>query len=360
MWKSSLPLMMLAIAAVVPAAVDAATPTSTIQPTPSDTVHRRGLSPDGKILASVSLDNGVRFWDAQSGKGLALLKGHTEPVDTVAFSKDCKTAASGGNDFVIKIWDVATRKLLRTIPAHKDANGYSLVVRSLAFSPDGKTLASGTGSWTHDTSNADSVRLWDVASGKELHAISPDGHQTIASLAFSPDGKILACGGDDDITFWNADSGAMVRTLSSPDRDFPTSSVAFSPDGKMLASGGGDENFGRVQLWDVATGKQLRDLKGHERVVNDVAFSPDGKTLATGGLDELVKLWNVSTGKEERTLNGHTTQVLSVSFSPDGKILFSGGYDCIVRRWDVATGKSLGGIGIRQVSSSRHKRARHK
>jgi len=196
-----------------------------------------------------------------------------------------------------------SEKLLQGMPIKLTSNvGY---IYSIAFSPDSLTLASG--------GDDSIIRIWDVKTGKEVHQLT--GHAgRIASVAFSPDGLILASGGDDNtIRIWDVKTGKEVRQLTGhTDRIW---SVAFSPDGLILASGGNNKT---VHIWDVKTGKEIHQLTGHANRIWSVAFSPDGLILASGGDDKTVRIWDVKTGKEIHQWTGHTDRIASVAFSPDG------------------------------------------
>ena len=272
-------------------------------------------SPDGTRLAVVS-NIGIWLYDTATGQEVALLTGYTDWVRSVSFSPDGNTLASGSLDNTVRLWEVNTGMHIRTLTGHTDW------VRSVSFSPDGNTLASG--------SDDNTVRLWEVNTG--AHTRTFTGHTDwVYSVAFSPDGSTLASGSDDNtVRLWEVNTGMHIRTLTG--HTFVVSTVSFSPDGNTLASGSLDDT---VRLWDVNTGMHIRTLTGHMDWVRSVSFSPDGSTLASGSDDATVRLWDVNTGMHIRTLTGHTDWVRSVSFSPDGRTLASGSRDGTVLLWEL-------------------------
>ena len=229
-------------------------------------------SPDGTRLA-VASSIGIWIYDAQTGEALDLLTGHT--------------------------WDVT----------------------SVAFSPDGQTLASGS----YDAT----IRLWDANTGRNIHTLT--GHTDwVRSVAFAPDGQTLASGSDDTIRLWDAHTGRNIRTLTGHTAN--VSSVAFSPDANTIASGSSDDT---IRLWDANTGRHLRTLTGHTNWVESIAFSPDANTIASGSWDQTLRLWDANTGRHLRTLTGHTSWVRSVAFSPHANTIASGSSDGTVLLWEL-------------------------
>ncbi|MCA2957525.1 hypothetical protein, partial [Microcystis sp. M010S1] len=250
------------------------------------------------------------------------LEGHDNSVLSVNFSPDGKTLVSGSDDKTIKLWNVETGKEIRTLYGHDNS------VTSVNFSPDGKTLVSG--------SDDNTIKLWNVETGQEIRTLY--GHDSyVSSVNFSPDGKTLVSGSyDKTIKLWDVETGQEIRTLYGHDNF--VYSVNFSPDGKTLVSGSNDKT---IKLWNVETGQEIRTFKGHDSYVYSVNFSPDGKTLVSGSNDKTIKLWNVETGQEIRTLYGHDSYVWSVNFSPDGKTLVSGSNDKTIKLWNVETGQEI-------------------
>jgi WD40 repeat protein/beta-lactamase regulating signal transducer with metallopeptidase domain len=241
---------------------------------------------------------------------------------SVAISPDGKRLATGSGYWdrpgEVRVWDFATRKPLWSFAE-------TLGVASVAISPDGKRLASAN--WAREG------RLRDLASGKEIARLALD---SVARVAFSPDGRVLASVSGDksgELKLWDAATGKALVAVKEAKG---LRCVAFSPDGKTLATGSFDNN---VQLREAPTGKILRLLKGHQGGVNSLSFAPDGRSLLTGSLDKTAKLWELATGKDLMTLRGHQDWVLSVAFAPDGKSLATASKDLTTRVWDTASGK---------------------
>jgi WD40 repeat protein len=271
------------------------------------------FSPDGKRLATAADDNTVKVWDAKTGKDLLTLKEHAQPVWSLAFSRDGNSmaTATAWPDCGVKVWDAQTGKELLSI---KDG-GYRV-----AFSPDGKRLACASADFN-------AIRVWDAKSGQELFALK--GYtRGVHSLAFSTDGKHLGAAGWDVVRMWDVRSPnpLVLKGCGS----------TLSPDFKRLAVSGGMELDMKVR--DVLSGQELVTLKGHNFIVNHAVFSPDGQRLVTSAraASEEVKVWDAKTGKALFSLEGAGWPV---AFSLDGKTLVStaGG----VRVWDAQTGKEL-------------------
>ena len=253
---------------------------------------------------------------------LVLQSGHAMRVDGIAFSPDGSLLASASADNTVKLWDVATNREVRTLAGH------AVGAKAVAFSPNGQLLASG--------SLDGEVKIWDVATGRELRNLTGNG--SVSAVAFSSDGRWLAVGNmGNSIKLWDASTGSEAHTLSG--HTGPITTLAFSPDNRWLASGSADKT---IKLWDATTGREARTLTGHTDRINSVVFSPDGQWLASGSFDTKIKLWKVSNGREQRTMVGGPHKILTVAFSPDGRSLISGSVNKTIKLWDVATGRETG------------------
>jgi WD40 repeat protein/tRNA A-37 threonylcarbamoyl transferase component Bud32 len=301
------------------------------------------VSTDGRRVASAggrtdqpSLPGEVRVWDAATGQLLRQIRGHAGPVSGVAFSPDGKRLASASYDKTLKVWDAQTGQQLL------DVGGHAGAVLGVAFSPDGRRLAAGS---------AGEVTVRDATTGQAL--LGPlDLGAEVNAVAFSPDGRRVAAGGrtgqagpDGDVPDWGAlklwDAATGQELLRLEGRAGTFRGVAFSPDGQHVAAASGGNYFfgadqpGEVKVWDVATGQEALSFRTPGGGISSVVFSPDSTRLAAGGLDRTVTVHDANTGDLERVFRGHTRLVSGVAFGPGGEWLASASWDGSVRLWDA-------------------------
>ncbi len=273
---------------------------------------RSAYSPNGKWLAQETADGDLQLWNAQSGeKGLSL-RGNGTAIYGFAFNPDGTRIVAGGVDKTAKVWNVATGELLLTLTGHEN------IIRDVAYSRDGTRIA---------TAGFDNTaRIWDAASGQELLKLA--GHQgLVTGVAFNAGSSRLATASvDQTAKIWDARTGKLLFTLVGHQGAIPD--ITYSADGTLLATGSFDKT---VRIWDAATGKELQVLTGHSADIQSVAFSPDGQMLATGSEDNTAILWDLATGKELHSLLGSAGGVMGVTFHPDGSKLALSSADGVIR-----------------------------
>ncbi|MBI1916275.1 MAG: protein kinase [Planctomycetes bacterium] len=315
------------------------------------------FSPDGRRLVTASIDGTAKVWDVTSGRVLLTFRGHAllklsvpgvprVPVMCVSFSPDGRHIASGSfspqlklkeSRGVVKVWDAQTG---REVVHFQEQLG---VVLSLAYSPDGRRIASSS------INNDNTFVVWDVKTGAVIQVIH--GHTShVHKLRYSPDGRLLASGSTDGtVKLW--DAAALEEVLSIHAHPAPVVDVAFAPGGDRFASAGED---GTTRVWETATGAPALTLRGHTGSTLGVAYSPDGKRIATAGFDKTVRLWDAATGKEKMTLRGHKDTVWGVTFSPDGRQLVSASFDKEARIWDATPREESEGPGLFTLRDHTH------
>ena len=337
------------------------------------------FSPDGELLA-VATSVGIWIYDTETYSARSLITADKGKVTAIAFSADSRRLAGGSGHYTLSVWDVGSGKLLKTFGLEKsnpEVVAGLMRVASVAFSPDGRSLMSFA-------RHGYALRVWDVQTGDLLKTFSDRTVQADAA-AFSPNGQILALGGQDwmrhsTINLWDAETSERRRILAPPGQIV---SMVFAPDSRALAAvagyddrdlyvwnvhtrarihklightgsiyalafssnsrvvAGGREGDRSLRMWDARTGDLLKTFKGHTDLVRALAFSPNGDTLASASFDNTLRLWNPETGHQKRVFIEHLGWDVDVAFSPDGEWLASVSQDDKIRLWDRHTGHLL-------------------
>lgn len=295
---------------------------------------------DGELLASASLDKTIKVWDTTNEKEIATLTGHNAGVASLASSRNGKLLASGDEKGILRVWDVETKKELHVL---KGQNGD---IVSLAFTPDGKILAAGARAY-NQVAIWGEIRLWNPSTGKQI-AVLDELETPAVSLAVSPNGKSLAaCSSNGSVYLWELEGDFKSSLVGK--NPVGASSVAFSPDGKLLVCGGGGGPFkSQIMFWDAGSRKEHHSFEEqHGPDPSHLAFLPDGKTLVVGGSDynklrdsktrgAYLGLWDVATCQKRIELPGHLRAVLSIALNHSGDKVAAGGLDNVVRVWSLS------------------------
>jgi len=284
------------------------------------------ISPSGQQLATVNRDERtIDLWDLTTGIAVGILHGHEGPVNTLAYSPDGKGLASGSTDKTIRIWDPATGREVAVL------HGHQRTVEWLCYSPDGQRICS---------LDEKVARLWDTTTGRAIAVL--DGHVRRYNAIFTPDSRQLVIGLANVVGLLDATTGRKIAELAR--HELLVEALAVSPDGTRIASHGEHEKT--IRLWDRLTKHEVAALRGHTVPYEALAFSPDGSRLATGCSypDSTVRLWEAATGRAIAALRGHSNSIISVAFSPDGRSLVSASPDQTARLWDGITGQPIAAL----------------
>jgi WD40 repeat protein len=307
-------------------------------------VNGVAISADGKRAVSACWDGIIRYWNLENGDLIRTMGSEGNPINSTAMSDDGKLALSGGGDQIMRLWDLETGNELRRFSGHTDG------VWNVAFSPDGTKALSGCGDGV--------ARLWDLKSGKALFALPAQKVGRAWSVAFTPDGQLGVTGGGNvlertgkieaSLRLWDLKTGKEIREFNGHIGDIRA--VAVSPDGKQLLSGSWD---GTTRLWDIGTGKELKKFDVVGRFVEGVAFTKDGKRIVSchgarcadwveGAMPAdkadtqcTIRVWNLASGKELKRYEGHTNLILCLAISEDGRFFITGSADNTMRQWQM-------------------------
>jgi WD40 repeat protein/cell division protein FtsL len=330
----------------------------------SDWVQRARWSPDGKFLVTVSNDGSARIWETAGWQTVSELRGHSDPVIDAAYSPDGRLVATASTDGTARIWETTASTVFSgdndwILTASFSSNGELLVTASLqrvrvweartgalqadltedwngldgaAFSPDGHSLV--TAEYYERA-----PRIWDWVARKEREpALSPLKSWGLRAAKFSSDGKFVVAGADDgNAHIWEVATGREVRTLKGG-KPTAVMGTEFSPDGKLVVTAAFDRT---ARIWDAQTGRELRALRDHKGAVYSARFSPDGSKVVTASGDRTVRIWDTASGRLLQAITGPATRLSSAAFSPDGKLVVAGGASTQTYVWEAATGQTM-------------------
>ncbi|WP_437321244.1 TIR domain-containing protein [Sorangium sp. So ce385] len=290
-------------------------------------VNACAVSPDGQRIVSASYDSTLKVWDLATGRLLSTLEGHSDRVNACAVSPDGQRIVSASSGRTLKVWELATGRLLFTLDAH---SGW---VNACAVSPDGQRIVSASRDRT--------LKVWDLATG-ELFSILEGHSDRVNACAVSPDGqRIVSASHDRTLKVWDLATGRLLSTLEGhSDR---VSGCALSPDGQRIVSASYDST---LKVWDLATGRLLSTLEGHSDRVNACALSPDGQRVVSASRDRTLKVWELATGRLLSTLEGHSGRVNACALSPDGQRIVSASSDRTLKIWDLTADKLLSSLNV--------------
>jgi WD40 repeat protein len=308
------------------------------------------FSPSGSQIATACLDRSVKLWDATSGSLLETFPGHAAPVFSVTFSPDGSKLASASQDATIKIWDLRSQPGARLLTLERTADpaaGHVRWIGGLDFRPGSLELATGGSEQT--------LAIWNLVTERSRLAIQEhDAWGVLTALRYSPDGRLLAAASSDR-TLRIRNAATFRDTLFLEDFQEGLASLAFSPDGSILATGGGDPPEvlqlpkgktepadGRprsVRIWDLKSGSPLRSLREHVGSIHALVFSRDGSRLISAGSDRIIRIWDPSNGRLIRNLAGHSGTIYALALDPGGEHLASAGSDGSIRIWDPGEGR---------------------
>ena len=282
------------------------------------------VMPDGRRAVSASRDRTLKVWDLETGEVLRTLEGHSGVVMAVAVTPDSRQAISASGDRTLKVWDIETGEVLRTLEGHSD------MVRAVAVTPDGRQTVSASGDRP--------LKVWDIETGEVLRTL--EGHSDmVRAVAVTPnDGhQAISASGDRTLKVWDIETGEVLRTLEG--HSGVVMAVAVTPnDGHRVVSTSSDCT---LKVWDIETGEVLRTLEGHSGWVRGVAVMPGGYRAVSASNDHTLKVWDIEIGKVLRTLEGHSDWVRAVAVMPDGCRAVSASRDRTLKVWDIETGEVL-------------------